>query len=58
MALYREVGAILSRYRSGKVPKALKVLPSMRDWEALLRICEPEKWSAAAMLQVGSVPLT
>ena len=38
VALYREVGSILSKYRSGKLPKAFKVLPAMREWETLLRV--------------------
>ena len=31
--VYKGVGQILSRYRSGKLPKAFKVLPSLRLWE-------------------------
>lgn len=51
VALYREVGSILSKYRSGKLPKAFKVMPAMREWETLLRVCDPTQWTAAAMLQ-------
>lgn len=34
--MYREIGLVLSRYRSGKIPKAFKVLPKMMNWEQLL----------------------
>lgn len=34
--MYREVGVVLSHYRSGKIPKAFKVLPKMVNWEQLL----------------------
>ncbi|KAJ8020548.1 Bystin [Holothuria leucospilota] len=31
--VYKGVGQLLSKYRSGKLPKAFKVLPSLRSWE-------------------------
>ncbi len=31
--VYKGVGQILTRYRSGKLPKAFKILPSLRLWE-------------------------
>ncbi|VDN18392.1 unnamed protein product [Gongylonema pulchrum] len=53
--MYREVGALLSRYRSGKLPKAFKVLPKMINWEQLLYLTNPDKWSAAAMYQATRI---
>ncbi|XP_022106271.1 bystin-like [Acanthaster planci] len=53
--VYKGVGQILSRYRSGKLPKALKVLPSLRLWEQILYITEPDKWTAAAMYQATRI---
>ncbi|XP_072175431.1 bystin-like [Diadema setosum] len=49
--VYKGVGQILSRYRSGKLPKAFKILPALKTWEQLLYVTEPDKWSAAAMYQ-------
>lgn len=34
--MYREVGKVLSKYRSGKIPKAFKVIPKMVNWEQIL----------------------
>jgi len=34
--LYKEVGVMMSKYRSGKIPKAFKVIPSLVNWEQLL----------------------
>ena len=31
--MYEQVGQILSHYRSGKVPKAFKILPNLANWE-------------------------
>jgi len=31
--MYRQVGLVLRKYRSGKIPKAFKVLPSLSSWE-------------------------
>jgi len=53
--MYTEVGKLLSRYRSGKIPKAFKVLPQFRNWEQLLYLTNPDGWSAAAMYQATRV---
>lgn len=31
--MYKQIGDVLSKYRSGKLPKAFKVLPSLTNWE-------------------------
>lgn len=54
-SMYTEVGVLLTRYRAGKVPKAFKMLPQFRNWEQLLYLTEPEKWSAAAMYQATRI---
>nr|CAG4636973.1 EOG090X058P [Ceriodaphnia reticulata]SVE72906.1 EOG090X058P [Ceriodaphnia reticulata] len=48
-SLYQGVASVLHRYRSGKLPKAFKLIPSLQNWEQILYITDPEKWSAAAM---------
>jgi len=53
--MYTEVGKLLTRYRSGKIPKAFKVLPQFRNWEQLLYLTNPDMWSAAAMYQATRV---
>merc|ERR1711997_1293677 len=55
MGMYTEVGVILTSYRSGKVPKAFKMLPQFRNWEQLLYLTQPEQWSAAAMYQATRI---
>lgn len=49
--MYKEVGLLLSHYRSGKLPKAFKIIPKMVNWEQLVYLTNPDKWSAAAMYQ-------
>ncbi len=46
--VYGLVGKILSRYRSGKVPKAFKVIPKLKNWEELLYVTRPDSWTPAA----------
>eukprot|EP00794_Sanderia_malayensis_P018068 gene18068-19877_t len=48
---YKTVGRILSRYRSGKLPKAFKIIPSLSNWEEILYLTDPDTWTAAAMYQ-------
>lgn len=31
--LYKEVGKILRRFTTGKVPKAFKIIPKLENWE-------------------------
>lgn len=49
--VFKSIGQILSKYRAGKLPKAFKVIPSLTNWEEVLYLTEPEKWSAASMFQ-------
>ena len=42
------VGYLLSRYKSGPLPKALKILPSLPHWAQLLSLTEPTKWTPHA----------
>merc|ERR1712241_301810 len=53
--MYEEVGKVLQKYRSGKIPKAFKVIAQFRNWEQLLYITRPEMWSAAAMYQATRI---
>jgi essential nuclear protein 1 len=49
--VYTQVGKYLSHYRSGKVPLAFKVVPSLRNWEEVLFLTQPDSWSPQAMFQ-------
>lgn len=49
--LYKEVGRFLSRYTSGKIPKAFKRIPSLDCWADVLQLTEPEHWSPNAVYQ-------
>ena len=53
--VFRSVGIILSRYRAGKLPKAFKVIPSLCNWEEILHLTNPDKWTASAMLQATRI---
>lgn len=47
--VYTEIGKILGRYTSGKLPKAFKVIPSLSNWEEVLYLTRPDKWTPQAM---------
>nr|CAB3226503.1 bystin-like [Phallusia mammillata] len=53
--VYKDVKTILQKYRSGKLPKAFKVIPHLRNWEEILYVTEPDSWSAAAMYQATRI---
>eukprot|EP00731_Ephydatia_muelleri_P020065 Em0012g890a len=55
VAVFKGVAEILSKYRSGKLPKAFKVIPSLSNWEEVLSLTKPENWTAAAMFQATKI---
>ncbi|CDW55720.1 bystin [Trichuris trichiura] len=55
LEMYRNVGKALSAYTVGKVPKAFKIIPQLVNWEQILYITEPEKWSNAAVFQATRI---
>ncbi|CAF0825519.1 unnamed protein product [Adineta steineri] len=50
-SMYEQVGQILSHYRSGKIPKAFKILPNLANWEQVLLVTQPDRWTAASIYQ-------
>ncbi|KAK9236894.1 Bystin-domain-containing protein [Lipomyces kononenkoae] len=46
--VYGKVGLLLSRYRSGKLPKAFKIIPVLKNWEDILFLTQPDSWSPNA----------
>ncbi|KAF2752600.1 Bystin-domain-containing protein, partial [Pseudovirgaria hyperparasitica] len=47
---FTKVGMLLSRYKSGKLPKIFKVLPTLADWQTYVSITRPDEWTPNAML--------
>lgn len=46
--VYTSVGKMLAHYKSGKLPKALKMLPHLKNWEHILWLTRPDEWSPSA----------
>lgn len=46
--VYRGVAKFLKTYRSGRIPKAFKIIPALKNWEEILFMTSPETWSPAA----------
>ncbi|CCK72906.1 snoRNA-binding rRNA-processing protein ENP1 KNAG_0M00530 [Huiozyma naganishii CBS 8797] len=42
---YTTVGSILKTWTHGKLPKLFKVIPSLRNWQDVLYVTNPEEWS-------------
>jgi hypothetical protein len=53
--VYTEIGQIFSTYRSGKVPKAFKIIPNLIKWREVLNITKPENWTPQAMCQATNI---
>lgn len=57
MALYEGVRDVLKIYRSGKLPKAFRIIPSLRNWEQILYITGKsffvDTWCAKVRLKMN-----
>lgn len=53
--IYEKVALILSRYKSGKLPKAFKVIPNLKNWEQVLQLTRPEDWTPNATHQAAKI---
>jgi len=49
------VGLILARYKSGKLPKPFKILPTVPHWEDILMITRPQEWTANACFEATKI---
>ncbi|TDL29749.1 Bystin-domain-containing protein [Rickenella mellea] len=46
--VYTKVGQLLQKYKSGPLPKAFKIVPSLPSWARILALTRPENWSPQA----------
>ncbi|KAL8867276.1 MAG: hypothetical protein Q9174_005766 [Haloplaca sp. 1 TL-2023] len=53
--VYTKIGMLLSRYKSGKLPKPFKIIPTLPQWQELLSITRPEAWSAHACYEATRI---
>lgn len=53
--VYGEIGRWLKHYKSGQLPKAFKVVPSLNNWEEVLALTMPLNWSPAAMYEAVNI---
>lgn len=52
---FTKVGQLLSRYKSGPLPKPFKVLPTLPQWPELLSITRPENWTPHAVYRATKI---
>lgn len=60
---FSKIAQILSRYKSGPLPKPFKVLPTLPQWPTLLEITSPDNWTphavyAATKIFISAQPST
>ncbi|OAA55338.1 rRNA processing protein [Niveomyces insectorum RCEF 264] len=53
--VYTKCGILLSRWTAGKLPKPLKILPTVPQWETLLEFTRPESWTPHACYEMTKV---
>ncbi|RMZ90914.1 hypothetical protein DV736_g1873, partial [Chaetothyriales sp. CBS 134916] len=52
---FTKVGQLMSRYKSGPMPKPFKVLPTLPQWPELLEITQPHNWSPHAVYRATKI---
>ena len=55
VATYKKLGVVMKTYRSGKLPKAFKVIPYTSNWEELLYLTNPSSWSPHATFEATKI---
>jgi essential nuclear protein 1 len=53
--VYSQVGLLLSRYKSGRLPKPFKILPSLPQWDILVSITRPDSWTPNATYEATKI---
>ncbi|KAL9002011.1 MAG: hypothetical protein Q9188_005038 [Gyalolechia gomerana] len=53
--VYSKIGLLLSRYKSGKLPKPFKIIPTLPQWQDLLFITRPEAWTPNACYEATRI---
>lgn len=49
--MYKKLGLLLSRYKSGKLPKAFKVLSTLKNWTEVILLTKPDQWTPHSVYQ-------
>lgn len=49
---WNRIGMILSRYKSGPLPKPFKILPTIPHWEEIIQVTRPEQWCVTRLLPI------
>ena len=55
IATYKKLGVVMKTYRSGKLPKAFRVIPLVSNWEELLFLTQPYLWSPNATFEATKI---
>lgn len=53
--VFAKCGLLLSRYRSGPLPKPFKILPTLPSWPELLTTTRPESWTPNAVFAATKI---
>ncbi|KAI9836094.1 MAG: hypothetical protein M1819_001708 [Sarea resinae] len=53
--VYSKIGLLLSRYKSGKLPKPFKIIPTLPHWEDLLSLTRPDSWTPNACYEATKI---
>ncbi|KAI9769960.1 MAG: snoRNA-binding rRNA-processing protein [Geoglossum simile] len=53
--VYSKIGLLLSRYKSGKLPKPFKIIPTLPNWEQLLSLTQPGSWTPNACYEATKI---
>lgn len=53
--VFTDVATFLSRYKAGKLPKVMKILPTMAGWDELLGLTAPDGWTPHAFFAVTRI---
>ncbi|KAG1498034.1 hypothetical protein G6F46_006150 [Rhizopus delemar] len=56
--MYKRLGAFLSKYKSGKLPRAFKIIPMLKNWDEIILLTDPQSWTPQAMYEASKLFVT
>merc|ERR550532_613661 len=47
--VFKDCAKVLRTWKSGRLPKAFKIIPNLDNWEEVLQLTQPEAWTPNVM---------
>jgi essential nuclear protein 1 len=53
--MYKKIGDLMRRFTNGPLPKALKMIHTLNNWEEVLKLTKPKQWTPQAVVKITTI---